>query len=75
MLKEVTRGREKPEGQGDWELRKARRVEKLRERDVSWEGLGSWKQKWGRPEERPGGQALVSSSLGNNKLLIEEQLE
>lgn len=76
MLKEVTRGQEKPEGQGDWELREARRVEKLWERgDVSREGLGTWKQRWELPEERRGGRALVSSSTGNNKLRIKEKLE
>lgn len=61
---------------GDWELRKARRVETLWEGgDVSWEGLGAWKQRWELPEERQGGRALVSSSTGNNKLLIKEKLE
>lgn len=65
----MTHGQEKPEGQGDWELREARRVEKLWERvDVSQESLGTWKQRWEMPEERQGGRALVSSSTGNNKL-------
>lgn len=69
-------GKKSQKNKGDWELGKARILEKLWERgDVNWEDLVTWKPWWELPEQRQSGCVSVSSPIGYNKLLIKENLE